>query len=111
VLDGPKPVAGTVGNRAFEALLAGPGKRGGMDVDRKTVVELAASTFVIVAFTAGAYVVSQSYASPRDPGANSSVPPSVEPAGGIALIATIALFILVVAVVGLFVYAQDFDEE
>lgn len=80
-----------------------------MDVDRKTAVEVAISAFIVVAFTAGAYLVSQTYAAPSDPAANSSVPPSVVPAGGLALVATIGAFILVVAGVGLFVYRQDFD--
>lgn len=82
-----------------------------MDVDRRTVVELVVSTVVIVAFTAVAYVVSRTYAAPANATSNASVPPAVEPAGGLALVGTIALFILVVAAAGLFVYAQDFDED
>ena len=82
-----------------------------MDADRKTVFELAAAAFIIVAFTGGAYVVSRTYGVPGNGGGNSSVPPAVEPTGGLALVGTIAAFILVVAVIGLFMYLQDFDDE
>ena len=80
-----------------------------MDLDRRTVFELAFAAFIIVAFTAGLYVVSETYAS-SDSG-NSSVPPSVQPEGGLALVGVIAAFILVVAVAGLVMYYQDFDDE
>jgi len=82
-----------------------------MDVDRRTVVELAVSTFIIGVFTAGAYVVSQAYASPRNGTVNSSIPPAIEPVGGLALVGTLVLFILVVAASGLFIYSQNFDDE
>ena len=82
-----------------------------MDVDRQTVLELAAGVFIILAFTAGAYTVSLTYAADGNDTANSSVPPAVGPDGGIALVATIAGFILVVAAIGLFMYSQNFDDE
>jgi hypothetical protein len=82
-----------------------------MDVDRQTVVELTVSAFVLVVFTATAYVVSGTYAAPRNATTNASVPPAVDPSGGLALVGTIGLFILIVAVAGLFVYTQDFDDE
>lgn len=81
-----------------------------MDADRKTVLELAAGTFIVVAFTAGAYVVSLTYGASGN-GTNSSMAPAVEPTGGLALVGTIAAFILVVAGIGLFMYVQDFDDD
>jgi len=82
-----------------------------MELDRRTVVELAVSVLIILAFILGAYVVSSTYASPTDGSTNSSVAPSITPDGGIALVAMISGFVLLVAVVGLFIYWQDFDED
>ncbi|MFB6151583.1 MAG: hypothetical protein ABEJ40_07240 [Haloarculaceae archaeon] len=82
-----------------------------MDLDRKTVVELAISAGVIVLFTAAAFVVSWMYAAPANATTNESVPPAVEPTGGLALVGTIGLFIGVVAIAGLWLYWADFDEE
>lgn len=82
-----------------------------MEMDRKTVFELAAAVFIILSFTAGVYAVSQSYADTGNETTNSSVPPAVSPEGGLALVGTIAAFILLVAAVGLFMYTRDFDEE
>ena len=81
-----------------------------MDLDRRTVFELSIAAFVIVVFTGGAYYVSSAYASPGN-GTNESIPPSVQPEGGLALVAVIAVFILVVAATGLFMYWQDFDDD
>ncbi|PSP31984.1 hypothetical protein BRC64_07960 [Halobacteriales archaeon QH_10_67_22] len=82
-----------------------------MDVDRKTVVELAVSAFIIVAFTAGVFFVSRVYADPDNATTNSSIPPSILPDGGLALVGTIGVFVLLVAGIGLFMYSQDFDED
>ena len=81
-----------------------------MEIDRKTAVELAVSAFVIVAFTAGAYVVSLTYASPTNGTTNSSIPPSVTPDGGVALVGTIAAFVLIIDVVGFEMYRADFED-
>lgn len=81
-----------------------------MDVDRRTVIELTIAVLIIVSFTAAVYYVSGAYAAP-DNGTNGSVPPSLEPAGGVALVATLGLFIVLVGVAGLFVYRQDFDDD
>jgi hypothetical protein len=96
--------------RALRSAFALSGESQGMDPDRKTVFELAAAVVIIVAFTAGAYLVSSTYAASAN-GANASAPPAVAPGGGFALVGTIAAFIFVVAVIGLFMYRQDFDDE
>ncbi|MEF8853203.1 MAG: hypothetical protein V5A44_03770 [Haloarculaceae archaeon] len=80
-------------------------------VERRTVVELTISAVAILMFIAGSYVVSSTYAAPRNSSFNGSVPPSVVPEGGLALVAVIGVFIVVVALAGLFVYSQDFDDE
>jgi hypothetical protein len=80
-------------------------------VERRTVVELAISAVAILVFIAGAYVVSSRYAAPQNSSFNGSVPPSVVPDGGVALVGVIGLFIVVVAFAGLFMYSQDFDDE
>jgi hypothetical protein len=80
-------------------------------VERRTVAELAISGISILVFIAGAYVVSSTYAADRNSSFNGSVPPSVVPEGGLMLVGVIGLFILVVAVAGLFMYSQDFDDD
>jgi len=80
-------------------------------VERRTVTELALSTLAVVVFIAGSYVVSATYAAPQDPTSNASVPPSVLPEGGFALVGVIGGFVLVVAVAGLYMYRQNFDDE
>ena len=80
-------------------------------VERRTVAELVISAASILVFIAGAYVVSSTYAAPRNSSFNGSVPPSVVPEGGLALVGVIGLFIVVVAVAGLFMYSQDFDDD
>lgn len=80
-------------------------------VERRTVAELVISAGSILVFVVGAYVVSATYAAPRDPTYNGSVPPSVLPEGGLPLVGVVGLFIVVVAVAGLFMYRQDFDDD
>lgn len=81
-----------------------------MDVDRRTVTELTIGALVLLTFTAAAYVVSGEFAAPRN-GTNASVPPTIEPTGGLALVGVIGGFVLLVAVAGLYIYSQDFDDE
>jgi hypothetical protein len=80
-------------------------------VERRTVAELVLSALAIVVFIAGSYVVSTNYAAPRNTTSNASVPPSVVPEGGLALVGVIAGFVLLVGVAGLFMYWQNFDDE
>jgi len=80
-------------------------------VERRTVAELALSALAIAVFVAGSYVVSTTYAAPGNATSNASVPPSVVPEGGLALVGVIAAFVLVVAVAGLLMYRQDFADE
>ena len=80
-------------------------------VERRTVAELGLSALAIVVFVAGSYVVSTTYAAPQNATANASVPPSVVPEGGLALVGVIGAFVLVVAVAGLFMYRQNFDDD
>jgi len=80
-------------------------------VERRTVAELVLSAVAIVVFIAGSYVVSTTYAADRNATSNASVPPSVLPEGGLALVGVIGGFVLVVAVAGLFMYWQNFDDD
>jgi hypothetical protein len=80
-------------------------------VERRTVVELGLSALAIVVFIAGSYLVSTTYAAERNATSNASVPPSVVPEGGLALIGVIAAFVLAVAVAGLYMYRQNFDDD
>jgi hypothetical protein len=81
-----------------------------MDVDRKTVAELGLSTVVMAVFVAAVFVASGRFAAPATPGANESVPPVLDPQGGLAVVAVIGLFVLLMAVMGVWMYRADFDE-
>jgi len=82
-----------------------------MEIDRKLIAELAVSAVAVVVFIAAAAYVSTNYAVPGDPTGNGSASPVLQPDGGLAMVGVIGLFVVVMAIAGLFMYRADFDEE
>ena len=80
-------------------------------VERRTVAELSIAALAIGVFIAGSYIVSSTYAAPANATNNASVPPSLVPEGGLALVGVIGAFVLLVAAAGLLMYRQDFDDD
>lgn len=79
-----------------------------MELDRETVTQLAVSGTAVVVFVAVAAFVSQRYAVPGS--GSDATPPALQPTGGLAMIGVIALFVLLMAAAGLYVYRADLDE-
>lgn len=82
----------------FEALLPAPGKRHGMPLDRETVTQIVLSFVAVLLLIAGSVFVSTNY------GTNGNLTQQ----GGVALVATIGLFVVVMLAAGLYLERREF---
>jgi uncharacterized membrane protein len=75
-----------------------------MDVDRELVYQLVFSAGAILLFVAGAMFVSTFYGSTST---DSGI--TIGPTGGIALVAVVAAFVILMALAGSWLETQEFD--
>ncbi len=89
------------GSLPFDTLLADPGERPGMPLDRETVYQIVITVGAVALFTGVAAVISQTYRTNDH----------ISSTGGLALVGAIVLFILVMGGAGLWLNSQEFADE
>jgi peptidoglycan/LPS O-acetylase OafA/YrhL len=88
-------------DRGFDTLFSLPVKAAGMELDGETVRQILVAGLAVVAFVVALFFIGQTY------GTNGGS--TISATGGVALVGLLGGFIVVMAIVGLWLERQDFD--
>lgn len=77
-----------------------------MGVDRETIVQVLVSVTAVAVFVAGLAVLTLTYGTSENGGV-----PTISPDGGLMLVGLIAIFIILMPMVGYVLEQMDFDSE
>ncbi|MFB6087391.1 MAG: hypothetical protein ABEJ85_02625 [Haloarculaceae archaeon] len=80
-----------------------------MELDRKTVAEVALAGGSLVAFVGAVFVVSSAFRGSANETVGNGTAPTLSAQGGLAAVALVGAFVLLMGAVGLYMYRQDFD--